>query len=99
MVMFSRGSLTTGANSRSRSSTTRAFLTDSRENGSVSNSGMVLGMDSPRCGNAAIDMENFAVDERRCAAQQKCAGRGVVLFAAEPAQRYGARTALVFGLV
>ena len=40
----------------------------------------------PRGGNAAIDMQNFAVDERCRAAQQKCAGLGVVLFAAEPAQ-------------
>src|SRR5450631_4063552 len=99
MLMFSRGSLTTGANSRSRSSIPRAFLTDSRENGSVSNSGIALGIDLPRGGNAAIDMENFAVDERRRAAQQKGAGRGVVLFTAEPAQRDGACATLVFGLV
>src|SRR5580698_1775999 len=99
MVMFSRGSLTTGASSRSRSSIDRAFLTDSRENGSVSNSGMDLGMDLPRRGNAAVDMQDFAVDERGGRAQQECAGCCIVLFAAEPAQRDGARTALVFGLV
>src|ERR1700722_1594735 len=99
MVMFSRGSLTTGPSSRSRSSTARALRTDSRENGSVSNSGIALGMDFPRGGNAAIDMQNFAVDERGRVAQKKCAGGGVVLFAAETAQRYCARTTLVFRLV
>src|SRR6267154_5170977 len=99
MMMFSRGSLTTGASSRSRSSTARALRTDSRENGSASNSGIALGILLPGGGNAAIDMQNFAVDERRRAAQQKCAGLGVVLFAAKPPQRNGVHAPLVFGLV
>src|SRR5258708_36382025 len=99
IVMSSRGSLTTGANPRSRSSTARAFRTDSRENGSVSNSGIALGIYLSRGGKAAIDMKNFAVDERRRAAEQERAGPGVVLFAAEPAQRYRACATFVFSLV
>src|SRR5271167_4876088 len=99
MVMFSCGSLSTGASSRSRSSTARAFTTDSRENGSVSNSGIALDMILPRSGNAAVDMQDFAVDERCRRAEQKCAGLGVVLFAAQAPQRYGTRAPGVFRLV
>src|SRR5271163_2937681 len=99
MVMFSPGSLTTGASSRNRSSTARAFITDARENGSMSNSGIAFDTPLPRGRNAAVHVQNFAVDERSRAGEQKCAGLGVVLLAPEPAQRDGAGAAGVFGLV
>ncbi len=46
-------------------------------------------MDSSRGGNAAIDVQNFAVDEGRRAAQQKGTGVRIILLAAEPPQGNG----------
>ena len=64
IVTFSPGKRTTGANSRSRSSTALALRTDSWLKRSVSNSGMGLLMVSP-CGcDAAVYVEDLAVDER-----------------------------------
>src|SRR5688572_6822087 len=99
MVMSSRASFTTGPSSRKASSTARALRTASVPKMSSWLTGAARAIGSTGGGDAAVHVQDLAVDEGGLGAQEPGHGFRVVFLAPEPAQGDGPRTTCVLCLV